>query len=162
LADLQAIVALAEIALPVVESTGGASAAQVAVAEAYLNAVSTGADQTAALIPSDGTVTPAIAVQIGAVWAKVVAPNLPAGTPQEVVADLAAIAPAIGVFLQSIGVTPAPPAAAANAMAARTASVSTPKSAASGRTIKLSTAQLAQVQQVRVRAKVLESATRAR
>ena len=150
---LERVLTVAEIAFGAFSGVVGLAAPIVALIDGYLNSVSNAAAQASALIPADGILTPAIDVQIGLLFVGAIAPNLPPGVPQEIVQDLAKIAPAIEAFLKSIGII-------------KTASLklgATPGSAKVTTTltknVTLSTADLKKIGSLRARALVLAKAT---
>jgi hypothetical protein len=153
LADLEAVLTVAEFAFSALSGVVGLAAPIVAMINGYLNSVSNAAAQASALIPATGILTPAIDVQIGVLFVSAIAPNLPAGVPQEIVTDIAKIGPAIISFLTSIGII-------------KTASLklgATPGSPQVQTTLKknitLSAADLTKLSSLRVRALILAHAT---
>ena len=154
LSNLELVLSLAEEAFAVAAPLfPGIGPVLTGLINNYLNAVSTAIDQTSALIPADGVVTPAIASQIATLWVNVVLPVLPAGLPQVIANALLKIEPAIVAFLKSIGVIP--PAATAATVGAPKKYTTTLKA-----NITIAPADVSKVRKFQHRAKVLEEATK--
>jgi hypothetical protein len=114
IATLENVISAAEIAVPVIAAATHMSPATSAAIVSYLQEVNIATEQAATILAGSGT-TAQKATQVVQAFAKIAAGCncVPAGTPQEVVAVIQAVAQAVQNFLTNFQ-TPAPLAGVGN------------------------------------------------
>ncbi len=112
ISTLEGVVSAAEIAIPVIGAATGLSPATSAKIVTYLQEVNIATAQASTILAGTGT-SAQKAAQIAKAFASIAAGCncVPAGTPQEVVAVVNAVAQAVLNFLTNFPPTPAPPPA---------------------------------------------------
>lgn len=123
--NLQFVIAAAEVVLPVVlaGSTVPLSADTKAQIIAYLTAVGDATDASAAILTDTTKTNAQKAAAIASAFSGAIAPNLPPGTPANIVAMVHAVSDAIAKFLTSVAAK-GPPSTVAMAEAQVPAKVS--------------------------------------
>jgi hypothetical protein len=122
ISTLESVVSAAEIAIPVIGAATGLSSATSAKIVQYLQEVNIATAQASTILAGTGT-SAQKAAEIAKAFAAIAqgCNCVPAGTPQEVVAVVNAVAQAVLQFLTNFPPTPAPPpvvkVTAANRMA---------------------------------------------
>jgi hypothetical protein len=107
-ASLEAVVAAAELAVPVIGAAGGIPPQTSAVIVSYLQAVGLATGKASVILAGTGTAAEKSAAIVAA-FAQVAALNLPPGTPAEIVAVINGVSQAVINFLSPFN----PPATAA-------------------------------------------------
>ncbi len=122
IATLEGVVSAAEIAIPVIGAATGLNPATSAKIVTYLQEVNIATAQASTILAGTGT-SAQKAAQIAKAFAAIAAGCncIPAGTPQEVVTVVNAVAQAVLQFLTNFPATPAPPPAVKVTAANRTA-----------------------------------------
>ncbi len=110
IATLEGVVSAAEIAIPVIGAATGMSPATLAKIITYLQEVNIATAEASTILAGTGT-SAQKAAQIAKAFASIAAGCncIPAGTPQEVVAVVNAVAQAVLQFLTNFPATPATP-----------------------------------------------------
>lgn len=98
---LQNVVSVTTIAVPIIAVAANVPPATVDLVVGYLGAISEATSQASTILSADLTDAQK-SVQITGAFAKIVAPKLPPGTPQNIVNAVGAVADAVSKFLTNL------------------------------------------------------------